>query len=190
MAPEGAIASISSSSEVGLGASDENSLWLRLRPIPTMLPAKLAPLMECSMSIPQIFLFPIYISLGHFICAGSPLLQRYLHTPMAATSEMANCWAGERNVGLKSIENVRFSHFALSHLLPLWPLPAVWKSAIHTVPSGAWDISLAAWVLVESKVWYHFMSTFLRIIIIGRIFAVSLQSKINDLHLKFKESGY
>ena len=145
-----------------------------------MLADNLSPLMECSMSMPQIFLFPMYISLGHFICAGNPLLRRYLHTPMAATCDMANCWAGERNIGLKSIENVRFSAGLLSHLLPLWPLPAVWKSAIHTVPSAAWDISLAAWVLVESMVWYHFMSTFFSIIIIGRIFAVSLQSKINE----------
>ena len=157
--------------------------------MPTILADILSALMEFSMSIPQIFLFPMYISLGHFIFASNPLLLRYLSTPNEAIWEMRNCWEGCRNVGLSSIVNVRFSAALLSHLLPLCPLPAVWKSAAHTLPWGASANSLFACELVESMVWYHFMPRFFSIIIIGQIFAVSLHGKNNDLHLKIIESG-
>ncbi len=120
--------------DTGLGSSGSNSVWLTLMPVPTIVRSNLSEESMCSISTPTIFLSSAYMSFVHFILASMPWRANVSVSASATTSESRNCSSTGRNVGASTVEKVRLSPVALSHLWPLCPRPAVCCSAHITSP--------------------------------------------------------
>lgn len=149
--------------------------------MPTMLEESHAPRKEFSISIPQIFLSPTYMSFGHLISAWIPCKERKSVTESEAISFSTNCSRADslgREGALESSQenfrtmlNSRFSPALLDHLLPLCPRPAVCSHADRTDKLSMSEMCLLASSLVESMLSSHIMSCFFAMVRILIIFA-------------------
>ena len=153
--------------DVGFMSWGGKSFWLRFKPIPMMLQDIFAPEREFSISIPQIFLFPTYMSLGHLILASIPSFARNPCTARVERRLMSNCEvtgsAAREPLPLRTIEKVRLSPGEECHTFPLWPRPEYCSTAAMTDKSARLSMRLAASLLVESSESCHKICIFLSI---------------------------
>ena len=90
--------------------------------------------MVISVSIPQIFFRFITISLGHLIPAAVPVISSTASATLSAmTSVIMEALSGAKS-GLRSRVKASAVPDSVCQLRPLRPLPAVWISAVTTVP--------------------------------------------------------